>query len=290
MAKPGRVYWKGTLRLSLVTIGVEIYPAVETASEISFNQIHKPSGKRVRYERTVPGIGKVENADIVKGYEVEPEVYVLLEPEEIEAIRLESKRTIDLVQCVDRSEIDPRFFERPYYVLPADDQAAEGYAIIREALRESGKVAVGQVTMAGREHLVVVGPVGKGLVLNIIRYGNELRPAATYFDEIPEHKLEPDMMDMAVQLISRKSAPFNPDAFKDSYGVALRELVEEKAKGHTILSPSSSEPASNVINLKDALKRSVQEERIEPPKSGKPAPKKPSARKPAGGSKGRAKA
>jgi len=290
MAKPGRVYWKGTLRLSLVTIGVEIYPAVETASEISFNQIHKPSGKRVRYERTVPGVGKVENADIVKGYEVEPEVYVLLEPEEIEAIRLESKRTIDLVQCVDRSEIDPRFFERPYYVLPADDQAAEGYAIIREALRESGKVAVGQVTMAGREHLVVVGPVGKGLVLNIIRYGNELRPAATYFDEIPEHKLEPDMMDMAVQLISRKSAPFNPDAFKDSYGVALRELVEEKAKGHTILSPSSSEPASNVINLKDALKRSVQEERIEPPKSGKPAPKKPSARKPAGGSKGRAKA
>jgi len=290
MAKPGRVYWKGTLRLSLVTIGVEIYPAVETASEISFNQIHKPSGKRVRYERTVPGIGKVENADIVKGYEVEPEVYVLLEPEEIEAIRLESKRTIDLVQCVDRSEIDPRFFERPYYVLPADDQAAEGYAIIREALRESGKVAVGQVTMAGREHLVVVGPVGKGLVLNIIRYGNELRPAATYFDEIPEHKLEPDMMDMAVQLINRKSAPFNPDAFKDSYGVALRELVEEKAKGHTILSPSSSEPASNVINLKDALKRSVQEERIEPPKSGKPAPKKPSARKPAGGSKGRAKA
>jgi DNA end-binding protein Ku len=290
MAKPGRVYWKGTLRLSLVTIGVEIYPAVETASEISFNQIHKPSGKRVRYERTVPGVGKVENADIVKGYEVEPEVYVLLEPEEIEAIRLESKRTIDLVQCVDRSEIDPRFFERPYYVLPADDQAAEGYAIIREALRESRKVAVGQVTMAGREHLVVVGPVGKGLVLNIIRYGNELRPAATYFDEIPEHKLEPDMMDMAVQLISRKSAPFNPDAFKDSYGVALRELVEEKAKGHTILSPSSSEPASNVINLKDALKRSVQEERIEPPKSGKPAPKKPSARKPAGGSKGRAKA
>src|SRR4029450_4038813 len=263
MAKPGRVYWKGTLRLSLVTIGVEIYPAVETASEISFNQIHKPSGKRVRYERTVPGIGKVENADIVKGYEVEPEVYVLLEPEEIEAIRLESKRTIDLVQCVDRSEIDPRFFERPYYVLPADDQAAEGYAIIREALRESGKVAVGQVTMAGREHLVVVGPVGKGLVLNIIRYGNELRPAATYFDEIPEHKLEPDMMEMAVRPINRKSAPFNPDAFKDSYGVALRELVEEKAKGHKILSPPTSEPASNVINLKDALKRSVQEERVE---------------------------
>jgi DNA end-binding protein Ku len=290
MAKPGRVYWKGTLRLSLVTIAVEIYPAVETASEISFNQIHKPSGKRVRYERTVPGIGKVENADIVKGYEVEPEVYVLLEPNEIEAIRLESKRTIDLVQCVDRSEIDPRYFERPYYVLPADDQAGEGYAIIREALRESGKVAIGQVTMAGREHLVVVGPVGKGLVLNIIRYGDELRPAATYFDEIPEHKLEPDMMDMAIQLIDRKSKPFDPDAFKDSYGVALRELVEEKAKGHKILSPPTAEPATNVINLKDALKRSVQEERLEPPKSGKPAPNKSAGRKPSGTSRGRAKA
>jgi DNA end-binding protein Ku len=287
MAKPGRVYWKGTLRLSLVTIGVEIYPAVETAAEISFNQIHKPSGKRVRYERTVPGIGKVENADIVKGYEVEPEVYVLLEPEEVEAIRLESKRSIDLVQCVDRAEIDPRYFERPYYVLPADEQAAEGYAIIREALRESGKVAVGQVTMAGREHLVVVGPVGKGLVLNIIRYGSELRPAATYFDDLPEHKLEPDMMDMAVQLITRKTAPFDPAAFTDSYGVALRELVEEKAKGHKILSPPTAEPASNVINLKDALKRSVQEERGEPPKGGKAKPKAPAGRKPAG-TKGRA--
>jgi DNA end-binding protein Ku len=287
MAKPGRVYWKGTLRLSVVTIAVEIYPAVETAAEISFNQIHKPSGKRVRYERTVPGIGKVENADIVKGYEVEPEVYVLLEPEEVEAIRLESKRSIDLVQCVDRAEIDPRYFERPYYVLPADEQAAEGYAIIREALRESGKVAVGQVTMAGREHLVVVGPVGKGLVLNIIRYGSELRPAATYFDDLPEHKLEPDMMDMAVQLITRKTAPFDPAAFQDSYGVALRELVEEKAKGHKILSPPTAEPASNVINLKDALKRSVQEERGEPPKGGKAKPKAPAGRKPAG-TKGRA--
>jgi DNA end-binding protein Ku len=288
MAKPGRVYWKGTLRLSLVTIAVEIYPAVETASEISFNQIHKPSGKRVRYERTVPGIGKVENADIVKGYEVEPEVYVLLEPAEVEAIRLDSKRTIDLVQCVDQTEIDPRYFERPYYVLPADDQAAEGYAIIREALRESGKVAVGQVTMAGREHLVVVGPVGKGLVLNIIRYGNELRPAASYFDDLPEHKLEADMMDMAVQLISRKTAPFDPDAFKDSYGVALRELVEEKAKGHKILSPPTAEPASNVIDLKDALKRSVQEDRGQPPRGGKTRTKPPAGRKPAGSSKGRA--
>jgi DNA end-binding protein Ku len=286
MAKPGRVYWKGMLRLSLVTIAVEIYPAVETAAEINFNQIHKPSGKRVRYERTVPGIGKVENADIVKGYEVEPEVYVLIEPEEVEGIRLESKRSIDLVQCVDQSEIDPRYFERPYYVLPADEQAAEGYAIIREALRESSKVAVGQVTMAGREHLVVVGPVGKGLVLNIIRYGNELRPAATYFDDLPEHKLEPDMMDMAVQLITRKTAPFNPAVFKDSYGVALRELVEEKAKGHKILSPPTAEPASNVINLKDALKRSVQEERGESPKGGKTKAKAP-GRKPAG-TKGRA--
>ena len=286
MPRAPRAYWKGFLRLSLVSIGVQIYNAVESKSEISFRQIHKPSGRRVNYEKVVQGVGKVENADIVKGYEVEPEVYVLLEPEEIEAIRLESRRTIDLVQCVDQSEIDPRFFERPYYVLPADDQAAEGYAIIREALRESGKVAVGQVTMAGREHLVVVGPVGKGLVLNIIRYGSELRPAATYFDDLPEHKLEPDMMDMAVQLITRKTALFDPAAFKDTYGVALRELVEEKAKGHKILSPPTAEPASNVINLKDALKRSVQEERGEPPKGGKAKPKAPAGRKPAG-TKGR---
>ena len=136
MATPGRAYWKGFLRLSLVSIAVEIYNAVETASEIHFNQIHKPTGKRINYTKTVKGVGPVENADIVKGYEIDKDTYVTLEPEEIEAIGLESKKIVDLVQFVDASEIDPRYFERPYYIVPADDHAKEGYLVIREALAE----------------------------------------------------------------------------------------------------------------------------------------------------------
>ena len=261
MEKPGSVYWKGSLRLSLVTIPVELYSAVETQSEIRFNQIHKPSGKRVKYERTVPGIGRIETADIVKGYEIERDTYVLLEPEELEAVRLESKRTIDLVQFVDASEIDQRYYERPYYLLPADEQASEGYAVIREALRKTGKVAIGQVTMGGREHLVAVGPVEHGLVLNLIRYADELRPADRYFDTIPERKLDRDMLDMALQLVDRKTAPFDPDAYTDSYSTALRELVKAKASGRTIVAAEAPVPADNVVDLMEALKRSVQEER-----------------------------
>jgi len=261
MEKPGSVYWKGSLRLSLVTIPVELYSAVETQSEIRFNQIHKPSGKRIKYERTVPGLGRIETADIVKGYEIERDTYVLLEPEELEAVRLESKRTIDLVQFVDASEIDQRYYERPYYLLPADEQASEGYVVIREALRKTGKVAIGQVTMGGREHLVAVAPVENGLVLNLIRYGNELRPADRYFDTIPERKLDRDMLDMALQLVDRKTAPFDAEAFSDSYSTALRELVRAKASGRTIVAAEAPEPASNVVDLMEALKRSVQAER-----------------------------
>jgi DNA end-binding protein Ku len=271
MEKPGSVYWKGSLRLSLVTIPVELYSAVETQSEIRFNQIHKPSGKRIKYERTVPGLGRIETADIVKGYEIERDTYVLLEPEELEAVRLESKRTIDLVQFVDASEIDQRYYERPYYLLPADEQASEGYVVIREALRKTGKVAIGQVTMGGREHLVAVAPVENGLVLNLIRYGNELRPADRYFDTIPERKLDRDMLDMALQLVDRKTAPFDAEAFSDSYSTALRELVRAKASGRTIVAAEAPEPASNVVDLMEALKRSVQAERGTAPKVKKGA-------------------
>ncbi len=150
MSRAPRAYWKGFLRLSLVSIGVQIYNAVESKSEISFRQIHKPSGRRVNYEKVVQGIGKIENSDIAKGYEVDSDTYVLLEPEEIDAIKLESKRTIDLVQFIDAKDIDYRYFERPYYVAPADELAAEGYVVIRDALRKSGKVGLAQITIAGR--------------------------------------------------------------------------------------------------------------------------------------------
>ena len=256
--KRARAYWKGFLRLSLVSIGVEIYNAVESASEISFRQIHKPSGRRVQYEKTVPGVGKIENADIVKGYEVDTDTYVTLEPEEIDALKLESKKTIDLVQFVDTKDIDYRYFERPYFVAPADELAGEGYVVIRDALRKSGKVGLAQVTIGGREWLVAIAPLGGGLVMEMLRYAEELRDPADYFDEVPSNKPEKEMVDLAVQLIGKKSAPFKPEQYKDHYQVALKELVQNKLKGHKIVAHEEQRPTgTNVVDLMEALKRSI---------------------------------
>ena len=151
MPKRARTYWKGHLRLSLVSIPIEIFNAVESKAEISFRQIHKPSGRRVNYEKVVQGIGKIDSADIVKGYEVEKDTYVVIDPEDIDALKLESKKTIDLVQFVDAKDIDYRYFERPYFITPADKLAGEGYVVIRDALRKTNKVGLAQVTIAGRE-------------------------------------------------------------------------------------------------------------------------------------------
>jgi DNA end-binding protein Ku len=259
MSRAPRAYWKGFLRLSLVSIGVQIYNAVESKSEISFRQIHKPSGRRVNYEKVVQGIGKIENSDIAKGYEVDSDTYVLLEPEEIDAIKLDSKRTIDLVQFVDAKDIDYRYFERPYYVAPADEMAAEGYVVIRDALRKSGKVGLAQITIAGREWLVAVAPLEDGLVMEMLRYANELRDTSDYFGEVPKVKPDKEMIELATQLIEKKSAPFNPDKFQDHYATALRELVQEKLKGHKIIAPheDARPQGSNVVDLMEALKRSI---------------------------------
>jgi DNA end-binding protein Ku len=255
----GHVYWRGFLRLQLVSINVDIYSAGESGAEIQFNQIHKPSGKRIKHTKVVPGIGPVENADIVKGYQVEPDVYVTMEPEEIEAIRLESKKTIDMVQFVDAEQIDPRYYERPYYIVPKDEVAAEGYLVIREALHKSGKVGLGQLTMQGREHLGVIAPVEKkGLLLNIIRYENELRKADKYFADLESVKFDPELVNLASELVERNSAPFNPKRFKDTYAEELRKLVEKKAKGQKIEIRKTDKPKpSNVVNLMDALKKSL---------------------------------
>jgi DNA end-binding protein Ku len=271
----GHVYWRGFLRLQLVSINVDLYAATESASEIHFNQIHKPSGKRIRYEKVVPGLGPVDNADIVKGYQVEPEVYVTVEPEELEAIRLESKKTIDMVQFCKAEEIDPRYFERPYYVVPKDDVAAEGYLVIREALQKAGKVGLAQITMHGREHLTAIVPIEKrGLLMNVVRYEDELRRADKYFADLRDQKFDPELVELATELINRSSAPFDPKRFNDSYAVELRKLVEKKAKGQKIEIPKAETVRpTNVVNLMDALKKSLVAE-----KKGKPASRKKAAR------------
>ena len=251
MAKRHRAYWKGYLRLSLVTIAVEVYNAVETKNEISFRQIHKPSGKRVHYEKVAQGIGKIDNSDIAKGYEVDTDTYVILEPEEIEALKLESKKTIDLVQFVDARTVDYRFFERPYFVAPADSLAGEGYVVIRDALSKTGRVGLAQVTIGGREWLVAIAPMGDGLVMEMLRYSEELRDPSDFFTEVPTAKPKKELIDLAVQLIEQKTSPFKPQDFRDHYQDALKELVQEKLRGRKIIThdEGARPTGTNVVDL-----------------------------------------
>jgi DNA end-binding protein Ku len=270
MPRPGRAYWKGFLRLSLVSIPVEIYSAIDSSAGIQLNQIHKPSGQRVNYTKTVKGIGPIESADIVKGYEIDKDVYVTLEQDEIDALKVESKRTLDLQQFIDVADIDPRYFEKPYYVVPADEHAAEGYLVIREALAGMNKLGVGQITMSGREHIVTVGPVGKGLVMEVLRYAQEIKSPNPYFGDLPDLKLDDEMVALARELVAKKAAPFQPGAYKDSYAIAMKELVERKAKGQRIVTrPSTDAPQGKVIDLLDALRSSLKKQPAnsnEPPK------------------------
>ncbi len=254
-----RAYWKGFLRLSLVSIAVEIYNAVESKSEISFRQIHKPSGKRVNYEKVVQGIGKIDNSDIVKGYEVDKDTYVVIDPEDIDALKLESKKTIDLVQFVDAKEIDYRYFERPYFVTPADDMAAEGYVVIRDALRKTGKIGLAQIVIAGREWLVAIAPLKDGLVMEMLRYEEELREPEDFFDEIPSVKPDKEMVDLAVELMKKKSGEFQPEKFQDHYATELKRLLQDKLKGRKIVAPheEARPKGANVVDLMEALRKSV---------------------------------
>jgi DNA end-binding protein Ku len=275
-----RAFWRGHIRLALVTIAVEAFPATRSGAAISFRQIHEPTGSRIRYEKVVPGVGPVDRDDIIKGYEVSKGNYVLLDDEEIEAVKIESRKTLELVQFVEADEIDVLYFEKPYFVVPADDLAEEGYVVLREALRASHKVALGQLSVRGREQLVALKPCGRGIVMEILRYADEVQKAKTFFRDIPDEEPDADLLDLATTLIEKKAAPFKPEEFHDRYIEALHRLIEkkQKAKGKKILE-DVSEPVSrggNVIDLMAALKRSVGEDE-KPARSS--AAKKPSARK-----------
>jgi len=257
-----RAYWQGQIRLALVSIPVEIYAATKSGAQIAFHQIHQPSGKRVRYEKTVPGLGPVKAEDIVKGYEVAKGDYVLLQPDEIEAVKLESKKTLELTQFVDASEIDVLYYERPYYVVPADDLAEEAFIVLREALRRTKKVGLGQLAMRGREYVVSLKPCGRGMVLETLRYADEVNRAQGYFRDIGDAKPDAELLDLAETLIEKKAAPFKPDSFHDRYVDALERLIEKKkkSKGRRIIEDAEEAPArrgSNVIDLMAALKKSV---------------------------------
>jgi len=281
---PARAYWKGHLRLSLVSIGIELYSAVSSASKLPLHQIDRESGKRIRYQKVAPGEGAVEQDDIIKGFQTGKDEYVLLEPDELDAIKLESKSTIDLVQFVDHCEIDPRYFEKPYYVIPNDDEvAAEGFAVIRDALRKAEKVGLGQMASRGRDHLVAVKACGNGLLLETLRYANEVKESDRIFDDLPKIKVDKEMLSLAEELIERKSAPFKPDAFKSQYASALKDLIAEKQKKGRVSTASDEELArpDNVIDLMEALKKSVAKNktRSKRAKTAKRTKKTASARK-----------
>lgn len=258
-----RAYWQGQIRLALVSIPVEIYPAVKSGAAISFRQIHEPSGKPIHYEKVVSGVGPVDRDEILKGYEIAKGNYVLLQEDEIEAVRLESKRTLELVQFVDADEIDVLYYEKPYYVVPADELAEEAYVVLREALRKSRKVGVGQLSVRGREQLVSLKPCGRGLVLEVLRYADEVNKAASYFRSVGDTKPDAELLDLASTLIDKKSAPFDASEFHDRYVDALHRLIDKKAKakGRRVIE-EVDEPAvksgSNVVDLMAALKASVE--------------------------------
>ena len=258
-----RAIWRGQVRLALVSIPVELYPATKSGAQIQFHQVYEPTGQRIQYEKVVPGVGPVDRDQIVKGYEVSKGHYVLLDQEEIDSVKLESKKTLDLVEFVDFGDIDAMYYDKPYFVVPADDLAEEAYVVLRDALKSAKKIGVGQLAMRGQEYVVALKPCGRGLLLETLRYADEVHKAQSYFREIGDQKPDADLLDMASMLIERKTGKFDPTEFHNRYVDALHRLIEEKqrAKGERIIEdPNANAPpakGSNVVDLMAALKRSL---------------------------------
>ncbi len=254
--------WSGNLRLSLVLVSVRMFPATSTEGTIAFRMIHEPSGKPIKYLKGIEaeqGFEEVPEEEIIKGYEHTKGHHVLIKPEELNALRLEAKHTIDMARFVDRDEIDSRYFEKPYYLLPDGDEADEGYTVLRDAFAKTKKVAIGQLIMHGREHLVGITAYKKGLMLVILRYQDELRKSEPYFDKI-EAKADNDAVKLAVDLMEQQSGKFEPQKMPNEYARAIQELVQAKIEQRAPEVEIASErgEAPKVVNIMDALKKSMQ--------------------------------
>ncbi len=279
-----RPSWRGQIRLALVSIPVEIYPATKSGKSIAFHQVHEPSGQRVRYEKVVPGIGPVDRDEILKGYEVSKGEYVLLDQEEIEKVKLESRKILELTQFVDLADIDPIYFDKPYYVAPADDLAEEAYVVVRDALKRSKKVGIGQLAMRGQEYVVSLKPCGRGMVLETLRYADEVNRASSYFRDIGDTKPDPDLLELAETLIKKKSGEFDAKEFENRYIEALKKLITEKQKkkGKRIIQddePDRIPKGSNVVDLMAALKKSLGDDKPAAKATVRKGAAKPAARR-----------
>src|SRR3954467_14976467 len=245
-----RANWKGFLRLSLVTCPIALYPATSDADKISFNQINKKTGHRIKYVKVDADTGEeVPNEEITKGFKVDTDTYVEVSKDELENVALESTRTIDIDEFVPREDIDPRYIIRPYYIVPDGKVGHDAFAVIRETIRSMDKVAIGRVVLTSREHIIGLEPLSKGLMGTLIRYPYEVRSEQDYFDDIQDVKVTKDMLDLAQHIVERKSASFEPEKFEDHYESALVDLINQKRSGLPAAAKAGPKSSGNVINL-----------------------------------------
>ena len=252
-----RANWKGFLRLSLVNCPVALYPATSESEKVSFNQLNRKTGHRIKYAKVDADTGEeVASEDIVKGYKVDTDTFIEVTKDELENVALESTRTIEIDEFVDRSEIDPRFMIRPYYLTPDGKVGHDAYAVIRETIREMNKIAIGRVVLTNREHIIALEAMDRGLIGTLLRYPYEVRDPAEYFDDIQDVKVTKDMLDLAKHIVEQKAGNFDPDKFEDHYETALVDLINKKRAG-TPITPKERPRGDNVVDLMEALRRSV---------------------------------
>jgi len=253
-----RAYWKGYLKLSLVSCPIALYPATSSSERVSFNRINKKTGNRLRQLQVDAETGDpVEKEDIGRGYEIGKGQYLQVEDEEIEKVRIESTHTIDIDSFVPRSEIDDRYPDSPYYVAPTDQVGQEAFAVIRDAIREKGMVALGRVVVSRREYVVMLEAFDNGLLATTLRYGYEVRDQKAYFEDIPDLKLPAEMKQLAAHIVETKASHFDPTKFVDHYETALVELLRAKQAGRVVEAPKEEPAPQRVINLMDALRASI---------------------------------
>jgi DNA end-binding protein Ku len=273
-----RANWKGFLRLSLVTCPVALYPATSDTEKVSFNQINRKTGHRIKYAKVDADTGEeVANDDIMKGYKVDTDTYIEVSKDELDELALESTRTIEIDEFVPRADIDSRYVIRPYYLVPDGKVGHDAFAVIRETIRSMNKVAIGRVVLTNREHIIALEPLDKGLMGTLLRYPYEVRSETEYFDDIQDVKITKDMLDLAKHIVDQKSGSFEPEQFEDRYEQALIELINQKRNGIRTSAKSAPKTGGNVINLMDALKRSLASEKqsAPPAKAAKDKGKKP---------------
>jgi DNA end-binding protein Ku len=261
-----RPYWKGYLKLSLVSCPIALSPATSSSEKISFRQVNKATGNRIRYKKVdAETEEEVSNDGIGKGYEIAKNEYLIMDEDELEAIQLESTHTIEIDKFVPFTQIDKRFYDQPYYIVPNDDVGVEAFAVIRDAMVGKGVAALGRVVMSKRERVIAIEPHGKGLIGTSLRYPYEVRKASDYFDDIPDVKIAPDMLQLAKHIVDQKLGDFEPEEFEDHYETALIAAIKKK-QAHIPVKKGADKPSApkNVVNLMDALRKSLAEKGDKP--------------------------